>query len=255
MRSPLKSAPVRVAGQSLQDEIDRVRSNEVDDALVMVAMTFVLFGFALINYFVRIPPGVILLVAGGYFVGSLLWAVPKVQRARRRLRNLRQGLEGERAVAEYLDTLREQGFKVLHDVQGEGFNVDHVLIGPQGVFTIETKTISKPIRGEARIAYDGERIRIGGFEPSRNPVVQARAEQGWLRRLLEESTGKKFTVRPVVVFPGWFVEQPKGVDPAVWVLEPKMLRGRLLAQPVFMSDEDVRLCVFHLKRYIRQALP
>ena len=82
-------------------------------------------------------------------------------------------------------------------------------------------------------------------------MVQAKAQASWLRRLLKESTGKSFTVRPIVVFPGWYVEQPKGSDPLVWVIEPKMLRGRLHNQPIFMAPEDVNLCAFHLKRYVR----
>ena len=252
VRSPLKSAPVRVAGQGLQEEIERVRADDVGDTLVMVAITLVLFAFAIINFFTRTPPGVLVVMTGLFFVGSVFWAFPKLRRARQKIGRLKQGLAGERAVAEYLDTLRDDRFRVLHDVQGVGFNVDHVLVGPQGVFTIETKTIRKPVSGMAQISYDGEHIRIGRFEPSRDPVVQARAEASWLRQLLQESTGKRFSVRPVVVFPGWFVEQPTGLDPLVWVLEPKMLRARLLAQPVFMSDEDINLCVFHLKRFIRQ---
>ena len=219
----------------------------------MMAIAFVIFSMAVVNYFLRTPPGIMVLVGATYAAGAAIWGVPKLKRAKRRLRHLRQGRDGERAVAEYLDTLRDDGFRILHDVQGEGFNVDHVLVGIQGVFTIETKTISKPLRRDARIDYDGERLRIGGYEPSRNPVTQAKAEATWLRQLLQASTGKSFTVRPVVVFPGWFVEQPRGVNPTVWVLEPKMLRARLLAQPVFMSDNDVSMCVFHLKRFIRTS--
>lgn len=38
-------------------------------------------------------------------------------------------MEGERAVGQFLEQLREQGFHVFHDVVGTGFNVDHVLVG------------------------------------------------------------------------------------------------------------------------------
>jgi len=62
------------------------------------------------------------------------------------------------------------------DVVGDGFNVDHVLIGPAGVFTVETKTHSKP-RGDARVVFDGEAIQVAGMEPDRDPVVQARGRR------------------------------------------------------------------------------
>ena len=53
----------------------------------------------------------------------------------------RVGAEGERRTARYLDGLAEAGFIVLHDrkVPGYGGNLDHVAIGPAGVWAIETK--------------------------------------------------------------------------------------------------------------------
>lgn len=219
----------------------------------MMGIAVVIFIMAVANYYLHTPPTTFVLVGASYVVLAALWGVPKLRRAKTKLRHLRQGRDGERAVAEYLDTLRDDGFRVLHDLQGDGFNVDHVLVGPQGIFTIETKTLSKPVKHTPRISYDGERVRIGSYEPDRNPVVQAKAQASWMRNLLAQSTGKNFTVRAVVVFPGWYVEGPTGVDPVVWVLEPKMLRGRLLRQPVFLKDDDVAMCVYHLKRFIRGA--
>ncbi|MBE0548059.1 MAG: NERD domain-containing protein [Rubrivivax sp.] len=118
------------------------------------------------------------------------------------MRALRQGAEGERAVGQFLDRLRGDGYQVFHDVLGEGFNVDHVVIGSAGVFTVETKTWSKPVRGDARISYDGERLIAGSREPDRDPLLQAKAQARWLAALLAESTGRRLTVQPVVVFPG-----------------------------------------------------
>ena len=43
-----------------------------------------------------------------------------------------------------LEDLRAQGYAVFHDIPGDGFNVDHALIGPAGIFAIETKTRAKP---------------------------------------------------------------------------------------------------------------
>src|SRR5690606_21161347 len=89
------------------------------------------------------------------------------------LRQLKQGLEGEKAVGQFLEKLREQGYQVFHDLQGETFNLDHVLIGPAGVFTIETKTLSKPERGQAKIQFDGETLKMNGKLIERNPIIQA----------------------------------------------------------------------------------
>ena len=67
------------------------------------------------------------------------------------------GAEGEVATARYLDPLAEDGYVVMHDlaIPRSKANIDHVVIGPTGVFVIETKNV----RGKVRI--DGETVRIG----------------------------------------------------------------------------------------------
>jgi hypothetical protein len=181
------------------------------------------------------------------------YAAIRVRRVRPKLKYLRQGLEGERAVGQFLERLREQGFQVFHDVVGTGFNVDHVLIGPAGVLTIETKTWSKPLSGNPEISFDGEAIRVGHLIPDRDPIVQAKAQAGWLRSLLAESTGRQFDVRPAIVFPGWFVANKPGALKDVWVLEPKALPTFLNNEPVRLSRDEIKLASFHLSRLIRSS--
>ena len=117
---------------------------------------------------------------------------------RRKIRQLRLARDGERAVGQYLETLRARGYRVLHDLVGNGFNVDHVLIGPTGMFAVETKTYRKPAKGAAEIVYDGERVTIAGRAPERDPVVQGKAQAHWLRDLLRDSTGRAFVRRGAV---------------------------------------------------------
>jgi hypothetical protein len=66
-------------------------------------------------------------------------------RAERDKRNWAAGAEGERRVAETLDTLGQYGWTALHDVHWPGrplANLDHVAIGPGGVFIIDAKNWS-----------------------------------------------------------------------------------------------------------------
>jgi hypothetical protein len=160
--------------------------------------------------------------------------------------------EGEKAVGQFLEGLRGFGYQVFHDVVGPSFNVDHVIIGPGGVFTVETKTWKKPRKGSPKVVFDGERLTAGGFPPERNPVVQAKAQADWLGSILEQSTGRKFKARPVILFPGWWVEATKGSQRDLWVLEPKALPAFLEHQEDRLSPEDVKLAAFHLSRYIRE---
>jgi hypothetical protein len=51
-----------------------------------------------------------------------------------------QGAEGEEVVGKILEGLREQGWCVIHDVSFGRGNIDHIVVGPGGIFTIETKS-------------------------------------------------------------------------------------------------------------------
>ncbi|MBU1055794.1 MAG: NERD domain-containing protein [Proteobacteria bacterium] len=39
------------------------------------------------------------------------------------------------------------GYKVYHDFPAEKFNIDHIIIGPAGVYAVETKARQKPTTG------------------------------------------------------------------------------------------------------------
>lgn len=250
-RSPIKDKPLRTPGQSLEEQ----RRALIDDRFEtwgLVAAFFVVMALVeWFRYFRPLPPQPWLLTACAVAMGG--FAAWRLWRIWPRLLALRQGIEGEKAVGQFLERLRSQGYQVFHDVMGEGFNVDHVLIGPAGVFTIETKTWSKPARGDARIVYDGAGVSAAGRKPDRDPLLQARSQARWLGQLLAESTGKPLAVRPVVMFPGWYVEAAPGSQHEVWVMEPKGLPAFLAREQVRLQQQDVKLASFHLSRFIRSA--
>lgn len=204
---------------------------------------------AVLQWVFRIPPITLVIITAFYFVLSLAIFRPKMFKKLAEVKRLKRARDGERAVAEYLDLLRDDGHRVFHDIVGMNFNIDHVIFGPKGVFTIETKTLNKRVGQNVSLRFDGKVVRVGEAALPDNPVPQALAQATWLKRTLLDSTGKAFSVKPVVVFPGWFVEPSERGE--VWVLEPKALRGFLKSEPVHLKTEDVNLAVFHLKRYIR----
>ncbi|MGX9463059.1 nuclease-related domain-containing protein [Shewanella sp. A14] len=56
-----------------------------------------------------------------------------------KLTKLRLGHTAEIATANELIGLQALGYQVFHDIQADGFNIDHLAIGKNGVFAIETK--------------------------------------------------------------------------------------------------------------------
>jgi hypothetical protein len=249
-RSPLKDVPLHNPGQSVDDQLVELRER-LFEPLIMALLFIIIAGLEWWRAYFVLPLNPWLFTVAAFL--ALGYAVYRVWRVIPVARALRLARDGERAVGQYLEQLRRDGYQVFHDVIGSGFNVDHVAIGPAGVFAIETKTFSKPASGPAKVLVDGDRILVDGRQPDRDPLVQGKAQANWLGNLLAESTGRKFRVRSVIVFPGWYVEQDRASRREVWVLNPKGLPSFLENEPRTLSPEDVKLASYHLSRFIRSS--
>ncbi len=141
-----------------------------------------------------------------------------------------RGATGEEQVGELLDEFAaEHGWRVIHDASLGRGNVDHILIGAPGVFTIETKSHPGPVR-VARV--HGETWR------------QAQAQ----RRAIERVTG--LGVEPLVVFSRAWVDRPMARRRGVRVVPARMLQRYLCGLQQRLSPEQVR----HAQRSVEQAL-
>jgi hypothetical protein len=248
--SPIRVKPLRAAGQSLDAKInDLLTDRSVLHAMIM-AMALMVAATEWLRWFTNAPPSPRLFTV--LSAGAIGYSVVSLFRLRRKVRALRLGWEGERAVGDLLDELRARGYLVFHDVPGSGFNLDHVIIAPQGVFVVETKTQSK--HPDSKVFFDGTRVLLDGWLPDRNPLAQARAEARWLCEALTQSTGKRFPVKAVVVYPGWWVESSKGANAGdVWVLNPKGVGPFIDQEPSVLAPEDVRLAADRVAIMSRQA--
>jgi hypothetical protein len=68
-----------------------------------------------------------------------------------------QGATGESQVWRALEELEPLGYRTLHDIDTGHGNVDHVVVGPTGVFAVETKN-----RG-GRVTTTAGDLRVNGF--------------------------------------------------------------------------------------------
>jgi hypothetical protein len=246
-QSPLKAKPLRLPGESLDKEIDRWINDKALGTLFAAGCFCFVAYFEWYGYLTHAPRRPVLFTVAA--AAAVIFAGWRIWRIRRRVQRLKLGRDGERAVGQFLERLRDGGGQVFHNVPGEGFNLDHVVISPHGIYAIETKTLSKPWPG-AKIVVEGDALSVAGQVPDRNPIKQVTAASRWLENELKKSTGKRFFVRGVVVFPGWFVEQ-RGPSGDVWVLEPKALPAFIDSAPAMISAADVALAAYHLSRYVR----
>lgn len=106
----------------------------------------------------------------------------------------RKGLVGERRMGAELERLTGEGWRVLHSVPlPRDVDIDHLLIGPGGVFCVNTKYH----RG-ARVWVGDEAVRIGGR--SYPYVRKSRAEARRASAALTRACGFAVGVRPVLAF-------------------------------------------------------
>jgi hypothetical protein len=148
-------------------------------------------------------------------------------------RNFRLGLRGEQAVAEVLNDLRECGFRIYHDLlrPDKKLNIDHIAVGPQGVFVIETKakTMRRPRKDHPGhvVHVDGTILRFS-FGYDADAIPQAKDNADWLSDHLSKKTAEAVEARPIVVLPGaWWVERVSKPDPDVAVMNTNALAEHL----------------------------
>ena len=169
------------------------------------------------------------------------------------LKALKRGERGELIVAQAIEhDLIPNGYVVFHDVQLKDgkhrFNIDHLLIGPNGVFAIETKNYSKPKRGEVKVTYDGKCVRWNGVAHKDDETRQAIAIAMAAKDLIFKETGLNVFVKPVLCAVGWFTCSNDLYGHPVLLLMEKQL-GSLIPKvypKVPFSDQDRNLIIAKL---------
>ncbi|MDH3360260.1 MAG: NERD domain-containing protein, partial [Desulfobulbaceae bacterium] len=124
-------------------------------------------------------------------------------------RKLDLDLDCKIAVGQELNLLMRQGCSVFHDVPADGSSIDHVLVGPSGVYVIATKGRVKPRRRkgslEERVFYDGKELVFPGCNDT-GPLLQVKWQAAWFAEWLSGVVGEKVLVKGIVFLPGWTVE-------------------------------------------------
>ena len=103
-------------------------------------------------------------------IGSFAYAISREPQA---IGAWSSGSVGERAVGERLDSLSRSGVMVLHDrrIPRRTSNIDHIAVGPSGVFVIDTKR------------YQGARVKKAYLGPIWNPGPAQLMVQGRTARI------------------------------------------------------------------------
>src|SRR6202051_1293374 len=129
-----------------------------------------------------------------------------------------RGATGEEHVGSLLEELADGDWRGIHDASLGRGNVDHILIGPPGVFTVETKSHPGPVRV----------ARVHGAV-----LKQAQAQ----RRAIERVTDLE--VEPLIVYSRAWVDRPMARRKGVRVVPARMLLGYLGKRQARLSERAI----------------
>jgi len=115
--------------------------------------------------------------------------------------DIKMGVEGENMVTQVLKSKLNDNYYLVNDVlyindRGNKENIDHVVLGPKGVFAIETKHY----RG--KVTCKGSFWQVP-FPFGRSPSSQAKGNAYWVNKTIKASgvfETLKVWVQPIVVF-------------------------------------------------------
>jgi Nuclease-related domain len=198
----------RTPGQYARAAVRRLRMRTLV-SLGALAVATALLGRAFGLHDPRFLGSEVALLASMFVISR--YVMPLVERGDR-------GAQGEEHVGGLLDELSDHGWRVIHDASLGRGNVDHILIGPGGLFTVETKSREGPVRVS----------RVHGAT-----INQARAQ----RRAIERVTGVE--VEPMIVYSNAWVDRPMARRKGVRVVPARMLQGHLARLPARLSQEQI----------------
>lgn len=148
-----------------------------------------------------------------YFIAGLavaLFVSFKLVRLAKRRQQLKLGLDAELAVAQSLYELMYRGYRVFHDFPADNFNIDHIAVGSNGKFAVETKGRNKPYDRNGKVQwevqYNRRALQFPGWKEEQ-PVRQAKAQASWLQNWLSKAVGEDIPVQAVQALPGWYVQR------------------------------------------------
>jgi hypothetical protein len=256
-RSPLSKDLLRGPGHTLKERLDEAK----DDLTAYLAAVIPIPLFFLASWAVEDRfnhretsfPVIFILVIGvaaAFFIVRIFGLIKDI-------RNYSLGYEAEMAVGQELNQLMTLGYHVFHDVSGEhSFNIDHVVVGPAGVFAVETKGRPKPLKDgkpEYRVELRDERLFFPGWSEV-EPLVQASRNAQWLSKWLSSATGESVQVHPVLALPGWFIDRK--TKSGVFVFNGSNSPGTLGKwRPAFLSAQMINRCVHQLEARCRDVSP
>ena len=222
---------LRSPGDSRRMEMERIDST-INDCLIYVGIAVAVQIIAFTFLTAMLSGAFLTYTLGFASIVTLtfsLWYLGKLGGLIFKRSKHADGYHAERLTGDQLNILMLEGYRVFHDLQFDGFNIDHVLVGPGGVFAVETVLRRKPKSVEDPvIRFDGEKLHWPKGRANELGIQASFDRSITLKQWLSHTLVEKVDVQPLLLFPGWQVEtESKG---RVTALGPKQVHTHLKIQ-------------------------
>lgn len=117
----------------------------------------------------------------------------------RRGKDAERGAEAEEAVGAILDNLPAGNF-IIHDFNSGKGNIDHILMCPKGIFTLETKSHA------GKVSFDGKKLLRNGRKFEKDFLNQAWAQCYLVKAILARRGITNLQPEPIILFTKAFVQ-------------------------------------------------
>ena len=190
------------AAQRFRDELERLTGSQaiyLSGALVFVVLFLAAYALRAQELFAGYPAWqlwlqIVFLASATAFAA---WRLGRTITARRQVRFVR---DANVAIGHQLQQVAAAGSRVFHDVSTSAGVVDHVLVGPRGIYGVNVVARRARKRGSAFL--QGNELSFSQHHGI-VPLVNIAASTARLEKEISRLLGQKVRVRSVIATPGW----------------------------------------------------
>lgn len=140
-----------------------------------------------------------------------------------------------------------QEYRIISDYQTGRGNIDFVVVGPKGIFTIEVKA------DKGVISYQNEILLVNGKVTIKNYLRQTMAESLFLSDLLYKKFGRKYFVTGILEFPYGRIDTNyiHGQIHNIWIGGYNFHKYIINKSANFLSNKEIENIFLYLKNTLK----
>ena len=240
------------AAQRFRDELERLTRSQatyLSGALVFVVLFLAAYALRAEDLFAGYPAWqlwlqIAFLALATAFAG---WRLGRTILARREVKFVR---DANVVIGHQLQQIAAGGSRVFHDIATTAGVVDHLLVGPRGIYGVNV--VARRTRNRGSAFLQGNEL---SFSERHGvvPTVDVAASTARLEKEITRLLGHKVRVRSVIAAPGWDIgEQASENHLLVNERTISMLRGWRDSSDHLMNEDVEALCDVLTARCSRQ---